>query len=81
MKTHKLILKNDKENDIMFIIACLVKFCNHARDQAEQCAIIAHNNDRCDIKSGDIMEMLELQTELSEMGVTTEIEEYESSLY
>jgi ATP-dependent Clp protease adaptor protein ClpS len=60
-KTHRLILKNDNEHDFMYVIASLIKFCNHERNQAEQCAIITHNNGKCDISSGDIIDMMELQ--------------------
>jgi len=80
MKTHKLVLKNDDQNELLYVVACLVRFCKHASDQAEQCAIITHNNGECDIKSGDINEMLELKNDLSDMGLTTEIEVYESNM-
>jgi ATP-dependent Clp protease adaptor protein ClpS len=80
MKTHKLVLKNDDENELLYVVACLVRFCKHASDQAEQCAIITHNKGECAIKSGDINEMLELKSDLSEMGLVTEIEVYESNM-
>lgn len=80
-KTHKLVLINDSENDAMYVIACLIRICDHARDQAEQCTIITHNNGRCDVKSGSIMEMIELKSSLEDLGLKTEIEEYENYLY
>lgn len=80
-KTHKLVLLDDSENTILYIIACLISSCDHARDQAEQCAIITHNKGRCDIKSGDIMSMIELKGKLEELGINTEIEEYESYMH
>lgn len=80
-KTHRLILKNDDENDYMFVIACLMRFCNHDKEQAEQCAIIAHNNDKCDIKSGNFVAISGLWLEMHEVGLNVELEEYESSLY
>lgn len=80
-KTHKLVLVNDSENDVLYVIACLIKICNHARDQAEQCAIITHNNGKCDIKSGSIMEMIEVKGLLDDLGLNTEIEEYENYMY
>jgi ATP-dependent Clp protease adaptor protein ClpS len=80
-KTHKLMLINDSENDVLYVMACLIRICNHARDQAEQCAIITHNNGKCDIKSGSIMEMIEVKGLLEDLGLKTEIEEYESSMY
>lgn len=80
-KTHRLILKNDDENSYLYVIAVLMKYCDHSKDQAEQCAIITHNNGKCDISSGNFMDMMELQTELSEAGLEVEIEEYESNMY
>jgi ATP-dependent Clp protease adaptor protein ClpS len=79
--THQLILKNDNDNDFLFVMACLVNVCEHARDQAEQCVIIAHNKDECQIKRGDITKMIELHGLLDDLGIKTEIREYESSLH
>jgi ATP-dependent Clp protease adaptor protein ClpS len=80
-KTHRLILKNDDENSYLLVIAALVRFCDHGKEQAEQCAIIAHNNGKCDIMSGNYIEMLEIQSGLTDIGLDVEIEEYESSMY
>ena len=80
-RTHRLILKNDDENSYMFVIASLMRFCGHDKEQAEQCAVIAHNNGRCDITSGNIIDMMELQAEMIELGLEVELEEYESSLH
>lgn len=80
-KTHRLILKNDNENTYLFVIAALMKFCDHDKEQAEQCAIITNNNGKCDIKSGNFVEMMELQNELVDIGLEVELEEHESSLY
>ena len=79
-KTHQLILKNDEEHDFLFIIACLVRYCGHSADQAEQCSIITHNNGKCDIKSGSFLDMMEIQNELIDLGLTVDMVEYESSL-
>lgn len=75
-KTHRLILKNDDENSYMFVIAALMRFCGHEKEQAEQCAVIAHNNSICDITSGNFLDMMELQSELTQIGLEVEIEEY-----
>jgi len=80
-KTHKLTLFNDDKNDYLYVMACLVKFCDHSRDQAEQCALIAHNVGKCDIKSGDFMDMFELKNELEQLQLKVELEEYASDLY
>lgn len=80
-KTHKLVLINDDENSYFHVMACLVRFCDHARDQAEQCALITHNNGKCTIKSGDFVGMFELKNELESVNLKVELEEYASDLY
>lgn len=80
-RTHRLILKNDDENSYLFVIAALMRFCGHDKEQAEQCAVIAHNNGKCDITSGNIIDMMELQAEMTDIGLEVELEEYESSLH
>lgn len=80
-KTHRLILHNDSENDFLYVMALLIRYCEHERDQAEQCAIIAHNNGKCDIKSGNFVDMLELHAQLTQLTLKVEIEDYASNLY
>jgi ATP-dependent Clp protease adaptor protein ClpS len=80
-KTHQLILKNDDENDYLFVIAALMRYCGHRSEQAEQCAVIAHNNGKCDIASGGFLDMMETKTELTEIGLNVELKAYESSLH
>jgi len=80
-KTHRLILKNDDENSYLFVIAALMRYCGHGKEQAEQCAVIAHNNGKCDITSGNLLDMMELQSEMIEIGLEIELEEYESSVH
>jgi ATP-dependent Clp protease adaptor protein ClpS len=80
-KTHRLILKNDNENSYLFVIAALMRYCGHEKEQAEQCAVIAHNNGKCDITSGNLLDMMELQSEMIEIGLEIVLEEYESSVH
>ena len=75
-KTHKIILFNDDRHDFLYIIACLIKYCNHDPYQAEQCAILAHGKGSVDIASGTYMDMFEMSSALENMEVETEIEEY-----
>ena len=80
-KTHKLVLYNDAIHDFLYVVACLIKFCGHEPLQAEQCAIIAHNKGKCSVKSGDILDMLELKTNFERVELITEIEAYESYMH
>lgn len=79
--THKLRMYNDDIHDFLYIVACLMRYCKHESLQAEQCALIAHNNGHCDIKSGDFMEMLEIKNSLEELDIKIDILEYEGNLY
>jgi ATP-dependent Clp protease adaptor protein ClpS len=81
IKTHKLVLHNDKKNTFAYIMACLVRFCEHHPTQAEQCALLAHEMGKCTVKSGDYLEMLELSESLNNFDVKTSVEEYESNMY
>lgn len=80
-KTHKLILFNDDENSYLMVIACLMRFCDHTSEQAEQCAVIAHNTGKCQIYSGQFLDMLETCTSLQGLGLKVEVEEYEGSMH
>jgi ATP-dependent Clp protease adaptor protein ClpS len=77
-KTHKLTLYNDNKHDFLYVIACLIKFCDHTPEQAEQCAVLADGRESYDIKSGSFddmydllvkLEMYDLKVELSESSV------------
>ena len=81
LKTHKLILHNDKKNTFTYVMACLIRFCEHHPTQAEQCALLAHEMGRCTVKSGEFLEMLELSETLRNLEVKTSVEQYESNMY
>jgi ATP-dependent Clp protease adaptor protein ClpS len=78
LKTHKLVIYNDDVNSYDYIMACLIKICDHERLQAEQCAVVAHNIGKCAVKTGDFMEMFELKTALDDLDIKSEIKEHVS---
>lgn len=69
-----LILYNDEVNTFEFVIKCLIDICKHEYEQAEQCALTAHFNGKCHIKSGDIQELKPMYEALSFRGLTVSIE-------
>ena len=71
---YQLILKNDNKNSYDYVMAVLIKVCYHELLQAEQCAIITHNNGQCDVFSGDLDTILEKANMLKELGLTVEQE-------
>lgn len=78
-KTHKLTMHNDDVNSYQYIMAYLIKFCQHDPIQAEQCALIANNTGKCNIKTGDFMEIFELHSTFENGNIKTEIEAYETN--
>ena len=72
-KTHKITLYNDSKHDFLYVIACLIKFCKHNPDQAEQCAVIVDKKGLYDIKSGSFDNMYEILMELENMELKVEL--------
>lgn len=81
VKTHKLILHNDDNNSFLYVIACLIRFCEHHPTQAEQCALLVHEMGKCTVKSGEFLDILEISESLNSLNLKVSIEEYESNLH
>ena len=78
---HRLILYNDDEHSFAYVMACLIKYCGHEPQQAEQCALVADLAGQCTIKHGcwaQISTMLEL---LQSQGLKVTMEQDESNLH
>ena len=48
----ELILFNDDINTFDYVIETLIEVCGHDANQAEQCAMVAHFNGKCGVKTG-----------------------------
>jgi|LakMenE01Jun11ns_1017448.scaffolds.fasta_scaffold9858500_2 ATP-dependent Clp protease adaptor protein ClpS len=72
-KTHKITLYNDSKHDFLYVIACLIKFCKHTPDQAEQCAVIVDKKGLYDIKSGSFDNMYEILMDLENMELKVKL--------
>ncbi len=70
----ELILFNDHVNTFDFVIETLIEVCKHEAEQAEQCAMIAHYNGKCMVKTGDFLELKPLCEEMTLRGLTVSIE-------
>jgi ATP-dependent Clp protease adaptor protein ClpS len=79
--THQLILHNDDENNYLYVIAILMRYCNHDKEQAEQCAVITNNAGKCDIKHGNFLDILELKTQIEDLGLKVEMQDYAGNMY
>ncbi len=70
----ELILYNDDVNTFDHVIECLVKYCGHDLQQAEQCAWLVHTKGKCAVKSGDYSSLEPLCTALCDHGLSAQIE-------
>jgi hypothetical protein len=53
-------------------MSCLIKICNHEKDQAEQCALILYHKGSCDIYSGNWFDVTKAEEHLTNVGLTVE---------
>ena len=74
-KTPVIIVYNDDHNTFPHVITCLVKYCGHTMEQAEQCATIIHHNGKTDVKRGDLKKLKPIKEALCENGLNAKIEE------
>lgn len=79
--THKVILYNDDHNSFPYVMACLIRFCDHDPMQAEQCALLVHLSGKCAIKHGNYLDMFELSESLSNLDLKSSVEVHESHMY
>ena len=52
VKLWSLVVFNDDVNTFDHVINCLIRYCDHTLEQAEQCAYIVHYNGKCTVKTG-----------------------------
>ena len=78
---HRLILYNDDEHSFAYVMACLIKYCGHEPQQAEQCALVADLAGQCTVKHGcwaQISTMLEF---LQSQGLKVTMEQDEGNMH
>jgi len=69
-----IVLFNDDVNTFDHVIETLVKVCNHEALQAEQCAMLVHYKGKCDVKSGEITDLVSMCSALLDAGLSAEIQ-------
>lgn len=70
----QIVVFNDDVNTFEFVIATLCIVCKHDPIQAEQCALIIHNNGKCSVKTGEYSELEPMCSHLLTAGLTAEIQ-------
>ena len=69
----ELILFNDDVNTFDYVIETLIEVCGHDPFQAEQCALTAHFNGKCGIKSGSFEVLKPFYDEMTNRELTVTI--------
>ena len=72
--TKNIVVYNDDVNTFEHVILCLIKYCRHSLEQAEQCIHIIHNNGKCAVKSGSFNKLKHIYEALLENGILAKIE-------
>lgn len=78
---HRLILFNDDIHSFAYVVACLIKFCGHDPQQAEQCALVADLAGQCTIKHGCWAQIQTMKESLEAVDLKVKMEEYEDGLH
>lgn len=68
-----LYLLDDEVNSFEYVIKALMTVCGHNYYQAEQCAMITHNNQLCHIFSGLGNEPIYMYETLLKHGLTVKL--------
>ena len=71
----EFILYNDDVNTFDHVIHCLVKYCKHSSEQAEQCSLLVHYKGKCSVKKGSEIELIPICSALQEKGLSATIEQ------
>ena len=69
-----IVVYNDDVNDFLHVINCFMMYCDHAKEQAEQCALIIHNNGKCAVKGGSYDKLKPICEALLDQKLSAKIE-------
>lgn len=70
-----IVLYNDDVNTFDHVIDCLIKYCKHSPEQAEQCAILVHFKGKCPVKQGSSEELAPICESLCQHMLSAKMEE------
>lgn len=74
-ESHRIIIFNDDVNTFDWVIQCLIEICEHAFEQAEQCAWIIHTKGKYAVKHGSYKTLEPMCTALCDRGLSASIDE------
>ena len=75
MDAHAIVLFNDDVNTFDHVIDCLVTYCDHSPEQAEQCSLIVHYKGKCAVKKGDTDDLQPICDALCREGLSAVIDQ------
>jgi ATP-dependent Clp protease adaptor protein ClpS len=70
----KIVLINDDFNSFEHVIKCLIRYCKHTFEQAEQSALLVHDTGKCIVKEGFLQDLKPICEALLDRGLSAEIE-------
>lgn len=70
----EIIVHNDDVNSFEWVITSFIEILQHEAIQAEQCAMIVHNNGKCAVKRGSYKELEPKCTALLDRGLSATID-------
>lgn len=74
-EVYTIIVWNDSHNTFEYVIECLMRYCGHQAEQAEQCTYLIHFRGKSDVKRGEKEKMEKIFNKLKSCGLTTTMEE------
>jgi len=74
-KNAGIVLYNDEVNSFENVIFCLIAYCKHTLEQAEQCAYLVHTKGKYKVKTDSFEKLLPICNALVENGLNAKIEE------
>ncbi len=72
-KEHEIVLYNDDVNTFDHVINCLIRYCQHTIEQAEQSAYIVHYHGKSVVKTGSLKDLEPRCASLLEAGLSAEL--------
>ena len=72
--SYAIVLYNDDVNTFDHVIECLVTYCEHSPEQAEQCSLIVHYKGKCAVKTGDSEDLQPICDALCREGLSAVID-------
>jgi ATP-dependent Clp protease adaptor protein ClpS len=71
---YALVIFNDDVNTFDHVIDCLVTYCEHSPEQAEQCSVIIHFKGKCAVKHGNSRTLAPICDALCRKGLSATVD-------